>query len=137
MHVREDCHRKKKNEHNAPTVGQAKDEIKMNKVMLIGRICNDLKKKYTGDSTVIQVSLAVQRRFKNAKNEYDTDFIQCELWGHNADFLEKNFSKGDMVAFEGAIRNNNYEKDGVKHYSNKIVVESVYFTGSTLMKKKQ
>lgn len=109
----------------------------MNKVMLIGRICNDLKKKYTGDSTVIQVSLAVQRRFKNAKNEYDTDFIQCELWGHNADFLEKNFSKGDMVAFEGAIRNNNYEKDGVKHYSNKIVVESVYFTESTLMKKKQ
>ncbi len=75
--------------------------------------------------------------FKNAKNEYYTDFIQCELWGHNADFLEKNFSKGDMVAFVGAIRNNNYEKDGVKHYSNKIVVESVYFTGSTLMKKKQ
>ena len=97
----------------------------MNKVMLIGRICNDLKKKYIGDSTVVQVSLAVQRRFKNSKNEYDTDF------------LEKNFSKGDMVAFEGAIRNNNYEKDGVKHYSNKIVVESVYFTGSKLMKKKQ
>ena len=81
MHVSEDWHRKKKKEHNAPTVGQAKEERKMNKVMLIGRICNDLKKKYTGDSTVIQVSLAVQRRFKNAKNEYDTDFIQCELWG--------------------------------------------------------
>ena len=87
----------------------------MNKVMLIGRICNDLKKKYIGDSTVVQVSLAVQRRFKNSKNEYDTDFVQCELWGHNADFLVKNFAKGDMVAFEGAIRNNNYEKDGVKH----------------------
>ena len=79
----------------------------MNKVMLIGRICNDLKKKYIGDSTVVQVSLAVQRRFKNSKNEYDTDFVQCELWGHNADFLVKNFAKGDMVAFEGAIRNNN------------------------------
>ena len=65
----------------------------MNKVMLIGRICNDLKKKYIGDSTVVQVSLAVQRRFKNSKNEYDTDFVQCELWGHNADFLEKNFSQ--------------------------------------------
>ena len=50
-------------------------------------------------------------------------------------FLEKTSQKGDMVAFEGAIRNNNYEKDGIKHYSNKIVVESVYFTGSTLMKK--
>ena len=109
----------------------------MNKAMLIGRICSDLEKKYICDSTVVQVSLAVQRRFKNAKNECDTDFIQCELWGHNADFLEKNFSKGDMVAFVGAIKNNNYEKDGVKHYSNKIVVESVYFTGSTLMKKKQ
>ena len=47
----------------------------MNKVMLIGRICNNLKKKYIGDSTVVQVSLAVQRRFKNSKNEYDTDFV--------------------------------------------------------------
>lgn len=39
----------------------------MNKVMLIGRICNDLKKKYIGDSTVVQVSLAVQRRSKILK----------------------------------------------------------------------
>lgn len=57
--------------------------------------------------------------------------------GTQCGFSWKNFSKGDMVAFVGAIKNNNYEKDGVKHYSNKIVVESVYFTGSTLMKKKQ
>ena len=42
----------------------------MNKAMLIGRICSDLEKKYICDSTVVQVSLAVQRRFKNAKNEF-------------------------------------------------------------------
>ena len=80
----------------------------MNKAMLIGRICSDLEKKYICDSTVVQVSLAVQRRFKNAKNEYDTDFIQCELWGHNAYFIEKNLSKGDMVSFVCEIKNNNY-----------------------------
>lgn len=58
----------------------------MNKVMLIGRICNDLKKKYIGDSTVVQVSLAVQRRFKNSKNEYDTDFVQMRIVGTQCGF---------------------------------------------------
>lgn len=31
---------------------------------------------------------------------------------------------------EGEIRNNNYEKDGVKHYSNQVVVNSFEFCES-------
>lgn len=65
----------------------------MNKVMLIGRICNDLKKKYTGDSTVIQVSLAVQRRFKNAKMSMTQISFNANCGDTMRIFLKKTFQR--------------------------------------------
>ena len=100
----------------------------MNKVMLIGRICNDLKKKYIGDST--KICSSVFGSAKTFQKILKMSMIQISFnanCGTQCGFSCENFAKGDMVAFEGAIRNNNYEKDGVKHYSNKIVVESKYF----------
>jgi single-strand DNA-binding protein len=45
-------------------------------------------------------------------------------------FISRYFSKGNMILVEGNIQNNNYtDNNGVKHYSNKIIVENVSFCG--------
>ena len=42
-----------------------KEEDKLNKIFLIGNICNDLEIKETANSKILSFNLAVQRKFKN------------------------------------------------------------------------
>ena len=52
-------------------------------------------------------------------------------FGKIAETFEKcNIGKGTKLLIEGEVRNNNYEKDGVKHYSNQVVVNSFEFCES-------
>ncbi|NLL03965.1 MAG: single-stranded DNA-binding protein, partial [Clostridiales bacterium] len=53
----------------------------MNNVTLIGRICNDIEMKTTTNGVeVISFCLAVDRKFKNANGEKQTDFINIVAW---------------------------------------------------------
>ena len=47
----------------------------------------------------------------------------------------KYLAKGSRVLVEGRLQNNIYEKDGVKHYAEKIVVENIEFAGGKSEKK--
>ncbi|MBQ4263103.1 MAG: single-stranded DNA-binding protein [Bacilli bacterium] len=102
----------------------------MNKVVLIGRISNDLKLNVIGEkkTSTIQFSLAVNRNYKNKDGKYDTDFINCVAFGNIADFINKYFKKGDELAVEGRVQTRTYEKDGNKKYITEIMAEHVEFT---------
>lgn len=105
----------------------------MNKVNLLGRLTRDPEVRYsTGESAnaTARFSLAVNRKFKNADGNYDADFINCVAFGKTAEFIEKYFTKGSMVALSGRIQTGNYtNKDGVKVYTTDVVVEEVEFAG--------
>lgn len=47
----------------------------MNQSLIIGRIVNDPELKETEKGKVSNITLAVQRPFKNANGEYETDFF--------------------------------------------------------------
>jgi single-strand DNA-binding protein len=76
-------------------------------------------------------SVAVERQFKDSKTgERLTDFLDCTAFRGTAEFISRYFSKGNMILVEGNIQNNNYtDNNGVKHYSNNIMVEKVSFCG--------
>ena len=51
-------------------------------------------------------------------------FINCEAWDTGADIISSSFRKGDLVLVEGSLRNDSWEKDGVKHSSLKVRVNN-------------
>ena len=108
----------------------------MNKAILSGRICSDIELKTTssGGVSVCSFRLAVQRRFKNAEGNYDADFISCQAWRSNADFISKYFKKGDPIEIVGSIQTRTYENnDGQKVYVTEVVVDE---SGFVLSNKK-
>lgn len=108
-----------------------KEEDKLNKIFLIGNICNDLEIKETANSKILSFNLAVQRKFKNQNGEYESDFFRLKAFNNQATFIQKYFNKGSKIVIEAHMQNNNYEdENGQKHYSNDIIVDQVEFCGS-------
>lgn len=101
----------------------------INNVTLTGRITKDLEKHQTNKGTsVVNFSLAVDRRFKN---EHDADFIGIQAWGMTADLLCKYCGKGSLVGIEGRIQTRNYENNqGQRVYVTEVVAENVTFLDS-------
>ena len=103
----------------------------MNKAILVGRMTRDAELRTTGSGTsVCSFTLAVNRRFKNAEGNYDADFINCVAWRAQAEFISRQFKKGDMFGIVGSMQTRTYEKDdGSKTYITEVVVEEVSFVG--------
>lgn len=105
----------------------------MNKVVLMGRLTKDPEVRYsTGENAtaIARFTVAVNRKFKNAEGNYEADFINCVAFGKSAEFIEKYFAKGSMIALSGRIQTGRYtNKDGVKVYTTDVVVEDTEFAG--------
>lgn len=101
----------------------------MNKVILIGRLTKDPEIRTSGNYTIASFSIAVDRKFKR-EGEAEADFFNCTAFNKTAEFVEKYCKKGTKMVVEGRIQNDNYEKDGVKHYGVKIMVDSLEFAES-------
>lgn len=103
----------------------------MNKIILCGRLTADAEMKCTNDGKVVaRFNFAVNRRFKR-DGDPEADFFQCVAFGKIAETFEKcNVGKGAKLLIEGEMRNNNYERDGVRHYGMQLIVNSFEFCES-------
>lgn len=104
----------------------------MNSVSLTGRITKDLEKHQTGKGTsVVNFSLAVDRRFNGSNGNREADFISIQAWGMTADLLCKYCGKGSLIGIEGRIQTRNYENNqGQRVYVTEVVAENVTFLDS-------
>ena len=103
----------------------------MNKVILIGNLANDPESRTT-QSGITQCSfrLAVQRRFKGANGERETDFLPVVCWRQTAEFAQRYLAKGRKVAVEGSIQTRSYDaQDGSRRYVTEIIADSVEAVG--------
>ena len=77
-------------------------------------------------TSVVNFTIATSREFTRANGSQDkvTSFIQCEAWDSGADAIASSFKKGDLVMVEGSLRNDSWEKDGVKHSTLKVRVNN-------------
>lgn len=103
----------------------------LNKVILMGRIVQDLEMKQTqGGVPVLSFTIAVDRNFAKQGEERQSDFIDCVAWRNQAEFISRWFGKGRMIAIVGNLRKRVYEdKNGTKHYVTEVYVDEVSFTG--------
>lgn len=76
----------------------------MNNLVLVGRVVEDAKMT-TLDSglKVTNVTLAVQRPFKNEVDSYDTDFIPVQFWQGIAEIARDYCTKGSIIGVKGRI----------------------------------
>lgn len=104
----------------------------INSVTLTGRITKDLEKHQTNKGTsVVNFSLAVDRRFKDSNGNREADFIGIQAWGLTADLLCKYCGKGSLIGIEGRIQTRNYENNqGQRVYVTEVVAENVTFLDS-------
>ena len=101
----------------------------MNKSIISGRFTADPELSKSGETTIAKWTLAVNRKIKK-EGQPDADFIRCAAFGKTAENIGKFFSKGKAILIEGRIQTGSYEKDGVKHYTTDIIVETFDFMES-------
>ena len=98
----------------------------INNVTLIGRLTKDVELKYTpANQAVAQFTLAVNRTFKNANGERESDFINCVIWRKSAENFANFVKKGALIGITGRIQTRNYENaQGQRVYTTEVVAES-------------
>ena len=103
----------------------------LNKVILMGRITRDLELRQTPNGVpVLTFTIAIDRSFVRQGEERQTDFITCVAWRNQAEFINRYFAKGRMIAVIGNLRTRTYDdKNGTKHYVTEVFVDEVSFTG--------
>ena len=102
----------------------------MNITLLRGNLARDpdLRVVNTGgkQTSVVNFTVAVSREYTKSDGTKDkvTSFINCEAWDTGAEVIKESFNKGDLVMIEGSLRNDSWEKDGVKHSTLKVRVNN-------------
>lgn len=100
----------------------------MNKITLLGRLTKDVELKLIGDRPLAEFSLAVNRRYKNAQGERETDFFNCKLWGKTAETLQQHTMKGQQLLVSGHVENRTFtNQEGQNVRFTEVIVEEFDF----------
>lgn len=101
----------------------------MNKAIIMGRLTKDPDVKYTQTGKVVtQFTLAVDRPFKDAQGNKETDFIPVVLWGKTAELVGNSCQKGHRLLVDGRLQTRSYDaKDGTKRWVTEVIANSVEF----------
>ena len=98
--------------------------IKMNNCNFIGRVTKDIELRATKNGTsVCNIGLALMKKSKDE----ETTFLNIIAYNKTAELCKDYVKKGDLVAIECYVKNNNWEDENGKHYENQFIVRQVYF----------
>lgn len=94
-----------------------------NNFFFIGRLTRNPELRYTSSNkAVAQVDLAI------ANTKDDTTFVSITLFEKMAENVHKYCEKGDLIGFQGCVKNHNWEDSkGVKHYDYTFMANKMSF----------
>lgn len=91
---------------------------------------NEPELHFTANQTpVVNFAVAVNRQWTdgdNAKHE-ESCFIDCVCFSGLANIVDKNVGKGEPLYIEGRLKQECWEKDGVKHSKHVLVLSRVIY----------
>ena len=98
----------------------------INNVTLVGRLTKDVELKYTPSNVAnVSFTLAVNRTFKNANGERETDFINVVIWRKAAENFANWAKKGALIGITGRIQTRNYENaQGQRVYVTEVIADN-------------
>lgn len=102
-----------------------------NRIILMGRIANDLELKTTlSGISMLTFRIAVDRRYQTKNEERKSDFFNVVAWRYEAEFISRFFAKGRMILIEGELQNRPYtDKNGNTAYITEVIADRACFTG--------
>jgi|SRR5574344_991045 len=104
----------------------------LNQVVIVGRLVKspEVVKTESGKH-VANITLAVNRSYKDENGEYQTDFINCVLWEGIAENTAEYVKKGDLLGIKGHLQSHIYQKDEkTSVYVIEVIAEKVTFLSS-------
>lgn len=108
----------------------------LNHVVLIGRLTKDLGTDERSFGYVANgqaranVSIAVNRSRKNGDQWVDeVNYFDITIWGKTAENLKPYLTKGKMIAVDGYLKQDRWEKDGQKMSKVSVVANNVQLLG--------
>lgn len=96
----------------------------MNKIILLGRIGQDLELKNVSETQFLKINLAVNDGYGENKK---TNWFNCTAFGKIAENISKYVTKGQQILVEGKLNAGMYEKDGQKIFTTDIIINNFYF----------
>lgn len=98
----------------------------INNTVLVGRLTKEVDVRYTGSGIAVgNFTMAVERNFKNAQGEQETDFINCVIWREKAETLASFASKGSLIGITGSIQTGSYDNsEGRTIYTTEVNVDN-------------
>jgi len=105
-----------------------------NRIVLLGNLTRDPQLSYTpNDTAVCKFGIATNRKWKDNDGSMreETCFVDCTVFGRQADTFNKYMSKGKPVLVEGRLHLNRWTTpEGEKRSKHEVVVERFTFVGS-------
>ena len=111
----------------------------LNTITLMGRLTKDPELRNTAQGTAVaSFSLAVERDYAPNGGSKETDFIDIVAWRQTAEFVDKYFSKGQLVAVTGRLQIRDWtDSDSVRHRIAEVVASNVYFAEAKREREKK
>ena len=110
----------------------------LNVAHLIGNVGSDPEVRYTDNSKVARIRLAITERFKdrNGEQKESTEWIDISVFGKTADFVENYVKKGAQIFVEGKIRVRVYkDKNNIERTAFGVVADRIDLLGSRAAEK--
>lgn len=103
----------------------------LNVVAIMGRLVRDPEIKTTQSGiNVCSFCIACDRSYAKDGNR-QADFINVVAWRNTADFVQRYFSKGSLIAIEGSLQTRQYQdKSGNNRTAVEVLANNVSFAGS-------
>jgi len=86
----------------------------MNLVALSGRLAGDPVSRETGEKSVANFVLAVDRDYAGGNGERDADFIKVVAWDVLGEACVAHLVKGQQVEVEGSLRQRRWKNEAGK-----------------------
>lgn len=103
-----------------------------NKVILMGNLTRDPEVRFLpSGKAVAAIGLAMSSKYRtqDGQDHEEVCFVNCEVYGKQAENCGQYLSKGRQVLIEGRLRYEQWEKDGQKRNALKVVADRVQFLG--------
>ena len=101
----------------------------MNNIQLIGRITKDLELKQSGNTSMCNFTVAVNRKFAK-EGQQKADFINVICFNKVAENLVKYQGKGSQIGVVGSLNIDQYQdQEGNNKTFTKVVANEIEFLG--------
>lgn len=101
----------------------------MNQVGLVGRLTKDpVLRQLSEYRNQTSFALAINRSYRNAQGNIDTDFVLCVAWGKVAERITQYCGKGSLIGISGRIQTRSFlNKDNERVFMTEVVADEVRF----------